>query len=132
MSATTASTVLGAGPTTKQKVGLAIAGLYALSNIPSVLFSTPEGETGPPLGIMVVCSILGVVGVVGAVVAWRGSPLALRITAGAIIVITLTSIPAFFVDIPTAVKFVTGLAVLITVAAVALMFSGRRPGSVVD
>lgn len=132
MSTTTAPMAASLKPTTKQKVGLGIAGVYSFLNIPSVLFSTPDGETGPPLGVMVVCSVLGVLGVVAAIIAWRGNALAVRITAGAIIVITLTSIPAFFVDIPVVVKALTGVSVLITGVAVALMFSGRRPAPVVD
>jgi hypothetical protein len=132
MSTTTASTRAGLRPTTKQKVGLVIAGLYSLANIPSVLIPTPEGETGPPFGILVIGTILGVVGLAATVAAWRGSSLALRITAGAIIVVTLTAIPAFFVDVPMSVKAYCGVAVLVTVVAVALMFSGRRPGPVVD
>ena len=42
---------------------------------------------------------------------------------------TLTGLPAFFVDVPAGVKALVGVSVLITVVAVALMFSGRRPGS---
>jgi hypothetical protein len=132
MSTTTASTDVGLRPTTKQKVGLALAGLYSLSNIPSVLIPTPDGQDGPPFGILVIGSVLGVVGLVAAIVAWRGSSLALRIAAGAIIVVTLTAIPAFFVDVPMAIKAITGVSVLVTVVALALMFSGRRPGPVVD
>ncbi|MBJ7359176.1 hypothetical protein [Nocardioides sp.] len=118
--------------TTKQKVGVAVAALYGLTNIPSVLIPTPDGETGPPLGILVIDSALGVVALVAAVLAWRGSPVALRIAAGAIVVITLTGLPAFFVDVPMAVKAFVGVSVVVTLVAVVLMFSGRRPASVVD
>ena len=118
--------------TTKQKVGIGIAAFYGLTNIPSVLIPTPEGETGPPLGILVIDSALGVVALVAAVLAWRGSSVALRVAAGAIVVITLTGLPAFFVDVPMAVKAFVGVSVVITLAAVVLMFSGRRPATVVD
>jgi hypothetical protein len=111
---------------------LVLAGLYSLANIPSVLIQTPEGETGPPFGILVIGTVLGVVGLAATIAAWRGSSLALRIAAGAIIVITLTAIPAFFVDVDMAVKAFSGVAVLLTVVAVALMLSGRRPGPAVD
>jgi hypothetical protein len=132
MSTTTAAPSAGLRPTTKQKVGLVLAGLYSLTSIPSVLIPTPGDETGPPFGILVIGSIVGVVGLVATVAAWRGSSLALRIAAGAIIIATLTAIPAFFVDVPMSVKAFCGVAVLVTVVAVALMFSGRRPASVVD
>ena len=120
--------------TTKQKVGLAIAGLYSLGNIPSFLVGEPPpGEEGPPLAIVVIGSILGVIGLVAAVMAWRGNRVALRVCAGAIIVMTLTGLPAFFVDVPMAIKALVGVSVVLTVVAVVLMFSGdRRPAAVVD
>ena len=72
--------------------------------------------------------MLGVVGLVAVIVAWRtGNRAALRAAAGAIIVVTLTGLPAFFVDIPAGIKLLVGVSVLLTIAAVVLMFSpGRR------
>jgi hypothetical protein len=120
-------------PTTKQKVGIGIAAAYSLTNIPSVLFPTPDGDTGPPLGILVIGSLLGVLGLVAAVLAWRGNRLALRIAAGSMVIITLTGLPAFFVDVPMGVKALVGVSVVLTVVAIVLMFSGaRRPVPVVD
>lgn len=118
---------------TKQKVGLVLCGVYSLANIPSAFTPAPDGETGPPLGILVIGSILGVVGLVATVMAWRGNSVALRVAAGAIIVMTLTGLPAFFVDVPTFIKVLVGVSVLLTVAAVVLMFSGdRRSAPVTD
>lgn len=124
----------GAGPvTTKQKVGLVLCALYSLSNIPSFLFPAPDGEEGPPLSILVVDTALGVIGLVAAVVAWRGNRVALRIAAGAIVLITLSGLPAFFVDVPMGVKALVAFGVVLTVVTVVLMFSGpRRPAAVVD
>ncbi len=119
--------------TTKQKVGLAIAGLYSLANIPSFLGAPDPGEEGPPMAILVVGSVLGVIGLVAAVMAWRGNRVALRVAAGAMIVNTLTGLPAFFVDVPMFVKALVAFSVLLTVLAVVLMFSGdRRPAPVSD
>lgn len=120
--------------TTRQKVGLVLAGLLSVANIPSVFFSTPEGETGPPLAILVVGSILGVVGLVAVIIAWRsGNRAAIRVAAGALIINLLTSLPAFFVDVPAGVKLLVGVSVLLTVLAVALMFSpSRQPVPVLD
>jgi hypothetical protein len=114
------------GTTTKQKIGLVLCGLYSLANIASVFFPTPSGQTGPPFGILLVDTILGVIGVVATVLAWRGSELYNRIAAGVTILITLTSLPALFVDVPAAVKALVGVSIVLTVAIVALMFSGRR------
>ena len=119
--------------TTKQKVGLGICMVYGVANIPSVLTPTPDGEEGPPMAILVVGSILGCVALVAAIMALRGNRVALRVAAGAIIVLTLSGLPAFFVDVPMWVKALVGLSVVLTVVTVVLMFSGdRRPASVTD
>jgi hypothetical protein len=130
---TTIDTVARPRINTKQKIGLVLCGLFSLANIPSALTPAPEGETGPPLGILIIGSILGVIGLVATVMAWRGSGVALRVAAGAMIVVTLTGLPAFFVDVPTWVKALVGFSVLWTVTTVVLMFSGdRRPAPVTD
>ena len=50
MSSTTL-TAPGTGYTTKQKVGIVVAGLYGLTNIPSMLFPTGTDDAdGPPHG----------------------------------------------------------------------------------
>jgi hypothetical protein len=129
----TAQTPARSLTTTKQKVGLTIAGLYSLANIPSFLGAPDPGQEGPPMAILVISSVLGVIGLVAAVMAWRGNRVALRVAAGAIIVITLTGLPAFFVDVPMFVKTLVGFSVLLTVLAVVLMFSGqRRPAPISD
>ena len=131
MSTTTSSTSTHRR-TRNQKIGIVVAGLYSLMNIPSAAIPTPEGETGPPVGILIIGSVLGVVGLVCSVLAWRGNDIALRVAAGSIIVMTLTGLPAFFVDVPMGIKALVAVSVVVTVVAVALMFSGRRAAPVVD
>jgi len=130
----TSTLVAAGGTSTKQKVGFVLCALYSLSNIPSVLFPSGSGgdEEGAPMAILVVDSVLGVIGLVAAVLAWRGNRVALRVAAGAIILITLTGLPAFFVDVPMAVKALVAFSVVITVVTVSLMFSGPRRSAVVD
>jgi hypothetical protein len=120
--------------TTRQKVGLVICGLYSLTNLPAAFLPPGTGEEdGPPFAILVIGSVLGLVGLVATVLAWRGDRVALRVAAGAIIVATLTALPAFFVDVPTVIKALTGVSVLITLVAVVLMFStDRRSERVTD
>ncbi len=117
---------------TRNKVGLGLAIFYGVTNIPSFLFSAGDGEEGPPLAVMIVSSVLAVVAVIGGVMAWRKrSRPAARLTAASVIVITLTSLPAFFVDVPAGVKAFVALGVVYTVATVVLMFStSRRPATV--
>lgn len=110
--------------TTRNKVGLGLAILYGVANIPTVL--TPSGNNdGPPFAINVICTVLGVVATVAGVVAWRsGSRSAARLTAASLIVVTLTALPAFFVDVPAAIKVVAAVGVVLMVVIVTLLFSG--------
>jgi hypothetical protein len=108
----------------KNKVGLGLAIFYAVISIPSAAAPTPDGAEGPPMAILIVCSILGVVALASAVIAWRrGSRPAARLTAGSLIVITLTSLPAFFVDVPAGIKVLVAMGVVLTIAIIVLMFS---------
>lgn len=115
----------------RQKTGLVLAGVLSAMSIPSVLAPPPGGE-GPPLAILITNSVLGVIGLVAVIFAWRGgNRAAIRVAAGALIVNLLTSLPAFFVDVPAAIKLLVGVSVLLTVLAVALMFSpSRQPASI--
>jgi hypothetical protein len=135
--ASTASThkeILMSPTSTRQKVGLLLAGLLSATSIPSVFIPTPDGEEGPPIAILAVDTVLGVLGLVAVVVAWRtGSRAAIRVAAGSLIVILLTSLPAFFVDVSPMIKMLAGVSVLLTVLAVVLMFTPeRRPMTVLD
>jgi hypothetical protein len=114
---------------TKNKVGLGLAIFYAVINIPSAAVPSPDGDAGPPMAILIVCSILGVVALASAIMAWRkGSRPAARLAAGSLIVITLTSLPAFFVDIPAGIKLLVSVGVLLTITIVVLIFSPPKRG----
>jgi lysylphosphatidylglycerol synthetase-like protein (DUF2156 family) len=113
--------------TTKQKVGLVLCFLNSLASVPSFLQGDPApGEEGPPEAVLILASVLGLVGLIATVLAWRGSGLALRIAAGTIIVNTLTSLPAFFVDVSTGIKMLAAFGVVLCVVTIVLMFSGNR------
>jgi hypothetical protein len=121
-------------PSTRQKVGLVLAGLLSAGNIPSVLVPTSDGQEGPPMAILAVDTLLGIVGLVAVVIAWRsGSQAAFRVAAGALIVAALTAVPAFFVDVPAGIKLLSAVFALVTILAVVLLFSpARQPVSVLD
>jgi hypothetical protein len=124
----------GPSLTTRNKVGLAVAGLICLTNVPSVLTPTPDGEVGPPMVVLLAGTICGVVGLVSVIIAWRsGSRTAMRVTAACLVVALVTALPAFFVDVPAAIKILVSVFTLLTLAALVLMFSGdRRRAPVVD
>jgi CHASE2 domain-containing sensor protein len=121
--------VRDAGPTitTRNKVGLAIAGLISLANVPSVFESQPAGEVGPPMTVLVLDTLLGVIGLVAVVVAWRtASRTALRVTAACLVIAAVTALPALFVDVPAFIKIAVAVFTVITMVALVLMFSGDR------
>jgi hypothetical protein len=111
--------------TLRQRTGLVLGGLVSLSTIPSAFASAPQGEVGPPLAVMVLDTVMGVVGLVAAVLAWRGRTGWLRLLAASLAVTALSGVPAFFVDVPLSVKAIVGASILVTVAIVALLFPSR-------
>lgn len=116
-----------------QRTGLVIAGLISASNIPFVFSPTPDGQEGPPYAVLLSSAVLGVIGVVTAVLAWRGGRTALRVCAGTLIVNAVLTLPAFFVDISAGIKLASAVVILLTVASLVLMFStARRPLPVTD
>ncbi len=117
---------------TKNKVGLVLAGLLGLVDIPAVLMPTPEGEVGPPFGILVLGSICGVITVIAVVIGWaKANRGAIRVAAGARIISMLTALPAFFVDVPWFIKLLVTVAVVVTVISVVLMLSPARQSTTV-
>ena len=115
---------------TKNKVGLSLAALLGIVDLPSFLMKTPEGEVGPPYAILVLGSICGLVTLVAVVIAWRNASRgAIRIAAGARIVSLLSALPAFFVDVPWFIKVAVTVFTIVTVASLVLMLSPARQTS---
>ena len=121
--------------TTKNKIGLVLAGLLGVVDCVSLATPPPpDGEAGPPIGILVLGTVLGVITIVAVVIAWRTARRgAIRIAAGARILSAITALPAFFVDVPPALKAFVAVGVIITVASVVLMLTpARRAVTVTD
>ncbi|MFI9598592.1 hypothetical protein ACWEQ7_06830 [Streptomyces sp. NPDC004069] len=104
--------------------GLVLAGLLGLVDVVSMPFG--DGEH-PPFAVAVAGAVIGLITLVGVVLAWRGS------RAGAVAVIVtrllsaLSAVPAFFADdVPGALVALVALAVLLTLACVALIAPGLR------
>jgi hypothetical protein len=116
------------------KIGLGIAALLGVADVASAFNPTPEGEVGPPLGVLVVGAVLGVITLVGVGFAFRrGSRGAVRIVAASRVVSAILALPAFFVDIPAGLKIAAGAGVILTVAVVVMMLApGRRTTLVTD
>lgn len=119
---------------TINKAGLGLAALLGVADVASVAFLTPDGQVGPPLGIVILGGLLGLITLVG--VGWatrtrsRG---AVRVVAAARIISAITALPAFFVDIPAGLRLFAGLIVVLTVAVVVMILTpARSPEPVTD
>jgi hypothetical protein len=134
-------------PTAPVRTGLVIAALLGVGDVVATFFPTPDGEVGPPLPILLLGAVLGVVTIAAAVVAWRGGRRgrpteepaaggvgssdkrgALRIVAGTRVLSAITALPAFFVEIPPGLKLAAAVGVVLTVVCVVLLLApaGRR------
>ncbi|HST65882.1 MAG TPA: hypothetical protein VLM05_11905 [Mycobacteriales bacterium] len=110
--------------TTRNKIGLVLAALLALGDVVSIANPTPDGEEGPPLIVLVISLLIGVVTLVALVPAWRtGSRTALRAVAGTRIVSAILALPAFFVDVPAGIKVASAVAFAVSVVCVVLVLA---------
>ncbi|MFF4779136.1 hypothetical protein ACFY05_40600 [Microtetraspora fusca] len=104
--------------------GLILSGLLGLVDVVTMPFG--DGEN-PPFAVAVVGAALGVLTLVGVVLAWRGG------RVGAVLVIVtrllagLSAVPAFFADgVPGPARAVAALGVVLTLAGVALVAPALR------
>ena len=122
--------------TVRNRAGLLITALVGVGHVPSAFAPTgDDGESeGPPFGVLVLDSILGVVVLVACGAAWRsGSRAIVRIAAGAAILAALTAVPAFFVDVSAGIKILVAVTVIVAFVGVVLMLSPeRRNAAVLD
>lgn len=111
------------------KVGLVLAGLLGAADLTALAQPSPPGEIGPPLGILVIDTLLGVITVVAIVVAWRTRRRGLvRLAAGARIVSMITALPAFFAGVPAFLIVIVSALTVLTVTAVVLMLLPPKRG----
>lgn len=110
------------------RIGLAMAFLLGLINVPMFLRDAPApGAVGPPTVVLVTESLCGVVTVVAVTSGWwRGSTRAVRLAAGALIVSVLTAVPAFFLDRPALNKLLLAVLLGATLTSVVLMLTPSR------
>jgi hypothetical protein len=109
-----------------QRAGLVVGGLFCV--LMAIPMSPPEGEVGPPLAIIVLVSVLGLIGLVATVLAWRTrAPVWRRVLAGVLILNAVSALPAFFVPgVPLLFVVYGAVTEVLTVLVVVLLFSGRR------
>ncbi|WP_211592785.1 MULTISPECIES: hypothetical protein [unclassified Microbispora] len=105
-------------------IGLVLAGLFGLSDVISVPLG--DGEH-PPFAVALAGGVLGLITVVGVVLAWRGS------RAGVVAVIVtrllsaLSAVPAFFAEgVPAPAVAVAATGIVLTLVCVALLAPALR------
>jgi len=116
--------------TTANKVGFVLAIVIGVASRPSVLMPTPEGEVGPPLLVLALSSLLGLVIIAGAAIAWaKGSRPAIRAAAAALIIGVILTLPAFVTpDVPAPLRATAATFTLASLAAIVLMLMrGKGP-----
>ena len=113
--------------TQRNRMGLALAGTLGLLDVVGLAFPTPEGEDGPPVGILGLCGLIGVATVLLVVRAWRNDTRGpIRVIAGLRVLSIVAALPAFFVDIDPWVKIVVAVALVLTVVSLVLMLDRDR------
>ena len=110
------------------KVGLLFLAIAPGVNL--VPIPAAEGVGEPPVAVLIAAAALGLVALVGVVVAWsRNNRKAALVAVGASILNALMAVPAFFEPgIATWLRAMAGVFVAWTAAAVALTLSPNRNG----
>jgi hypothetical protein len=119
---------------TVNKVGFVLAILLALLDVVAILQPTPEGEVGPPLAVLALGSLLGVITLVAVGFGWaRHSRRAIRAAAATRIISAILALPAFFApDVPAPLVALASVFVLVTIVAVTLMLIPARRNGLPD
>ncbi|HEV7710643.1 MAG TPA: hypothetical protein VGP16_20800 [Asanoa sp.] len=105
--------------------GLVLAGLLGLGDAVSVVGG---GVDGPPLAVVIAGALLGVITLVGVVLAWRGSRTGIVTVVVTRLLSALLAVPAFFVDdVPAPAVGLAAVGVVVTLVAVALLAPALRP-----
>jgi hypothetical protein len=116
----------------RNKIGLAVAGILGLVDTASLLMPRPgPGELGPPVAVLIVDTILGLVTLLAVVYTVRTAARAgARVVAGSRVLSTITALPAFFVPgVPPGLVAVAAVAVVVTLVTVWLVLSPPAPGA---
>lgn len=128
----------GSGPllSRNNRTGLVIAAVLGLGDMTAAFLPASEGESGdrPPVGVIVLGFILGLLTIGLVVRAWKsGHRKTIRGIAALRIFSAVTGLPAFFVDVPAWVKALVAVAVLATLVSVVLMLGhDKRTDRITD
>lgn len=84
-------------------------------------------DNGPPVPIVLLDAVLGLITLAGARMVWRGRRSGVVTVIVARVISALTALPAFFVDdVPGWVPFFVGILVVLTIVGVGLLVASLR------
>lgn len=109
------------------RAGLVLAVLLGLADLTAPL----GGGDAVPMPVAIGAAVLGLITVVGAILAWSGRRAAVITVVVARVLSALSALPAFFVaDAPPVARVVAAVVVALTVVAVALLMPRLRSKTV--
>lgn len=114
------------------RAGLVLLGLLSVLDIVFTFIPVPEDEPGPPIEVLIIGGLLGLVSLVLVVLMWRGA----RGTVGWVLVVlrvasALLSVPAFFVPgVPVFFVVLSAVFLVLTIVGVVLVWPAVRQARV--
>ena len=110
--------------------GVVLLGVLSVIGLTTALFT--DGEH-PPVIIAIIGAVLDVIGIVLAVLAWRGRAAAAIGLSVVRVLSALTAVPAFYVGgVPGPIMAVAGTFIVFTIVGVVLTLAGLRRPALVD
>ena len=107
----------------RTRTGLALLGLLSLADLTAPLMSNGDG---PPMGVLLAASALGLASLVLLWYAARGARRAVAPLLGLRALSALTAVPAFFAeDVPVVAEVLAAVFIALTVIGIALLAPAR-------
>ena len=112
------------------RIGLVLCAVLAVVDVLSV--GAAGADDGPPVAVVAIGFVLGLVTLVGVWLAWRGDERGFMTVVVSRVLSALLGIPGFFVEeAPDWVPAAVGIFLVLTIVALWLLYSGRRrPASI--
>ena len=99
----------------------------ALLGLLDVLLAFDVSDDAPPIPVLVVGAVLGIITLVGVRLTWRDARRGTTVTAVSRVLSALMGVPAFFVDdAPDWAPAAVSVAMVLTVVSLGLLFTARR------
>lgn len=105
--------------TTNLKFGIAVCAFLAATDIAGL--AATGVDDAPPLAVIVIGAVLGLVTLGALRSAWRQVPAGLWTVIGSRVASALFSLPPFFIDVPTYIRVGCAVAIVLAVLGVGLL-----------